>query len=166
MLSDVSESSLAATVAGLEDAPSPVATVIADVRDPRPVEGVVALAVEQFGRLDVLVSNAGVLTPNGRIHNQTTEDWERAFAINVMGAVNGIRAAVAVMRPQRTGSIILTASVAGLTAWSHAAPVLRDEGGGHSAGQGGGGGVRARRDQGQLRLPGDVPLGHPRRAPR
>jgi 3-oxoacyl-[acyl-carrier protein] reductase len=122
VLSDVSEASLAATVAGLQDAPSPVATVIADVRDPAAVEGVVALAVEQFGGLDVLVSNAGVLTPNGRIHNQTTEDWERSFGVNVLGAVNGIRAAVAVMRPQRSGSIILTASVAGLTAWSHAAP--------------------------------------------
>jgi 3-oxoacyl-[acyl-carrier protein] reductase len=122
VLSDVSEASLAATVAGLQDAPSPVATVIADVRDPAAVEGVVALAVEQFGGLDVLVSNAGVLTPNGRIHNQTTEDWERSFGVNVLGAVNGIRAAVAIMRPQRSGSIILTASVAGLTAWSHAAP--------------------------------------------
>ena len=40
----------------------------------------------------------------------------------MLGAVNGIRAAVAVMRPQRSGSIVLTASVAGLTAWSHAAP--------------------------------------------
>ena len=39
-----------------------------------------------------------------------------------MGAVNGIRAAVPVMRAQKSGSIILTASVAGLTAWSHAAP--------------------------------------------
>ena len=80
------------------------------------------LAVERFGRLDVLVSNAGVLAPNGRIHNLATEDWERAFRINVLGAVNGIRAAVPVMRAQRSGSIVLTASVAGLTAWSHAAP--------------------------------------------
>jgi 3-oxoacyl-[acyl-carrier protein] reductase len=82
----------------------------------------VARAVERFGRLDVLVSNAGVLSPNGRIHNLTTEDWERAFRINLLGAVNGIRAAVPVMRPQGSGSIVLTASVAGLTAWSHAAP--------------------------------------------
>ena len=40
----------------------------------------------------------------------------------MLGAVNGIRAAVPVMRAQQSGSIILTASVAGLTAWSHAAP--------------------------------------------
>ena len=86
------------------------------------VEAVVSLAVERFGRLDVLISNAGVLSPNGRIHNLATEDWERSFRVNVLGAVNGIRAAVPVMRAQRSGSIVLTASVSGLTAWSHAAP--------------------------------------------
>jgi 3-oxoacyl-[acyl-carrier protein] reductase len=63
-----------------------------------------------------------VLSPNGRIHNLATEDWERAFRVNVLGAVNGIRAAVPVMRTQQSGSIVLTASVSGLTAWSHAAP--------------------------------------------
>jgi 3-oxoacyl-[acyl-carrier protein] reductase len=83
---------------------------------------VVAHAVKQFGALDVLVSNAGVLAPNGRIHNLTTDDWDRCYRINLLGAVNGIRAAVPVMREQRSGSIILTASVAGMTAWSHAAP--------------------------------------------
>ena len=94
----------------------------ADVGEVAEVEAVVGLAVERFGRLDVLISNAGVLAPNGRIHNLSTEDWERAFRVNVLGAVNGIRAAVPVMRTQRSGSIVLTASVSGLTAWSHAAP--------------------------------------------
>jgi meso-butanediol dehydrogenase / (S,S)-butanediol dehydrogenase / diacetyl reductase len=122
VLSDVSGPSLDATVAGLPDERGAVETVLADVSDPDQVRGVVDLATERFGRLDVLISNAGVLSPNGRIHNLTTEDWERAFRINVLGAVNGIAAAVAVMRPQRSGSIVLTASVSGLTAWSHAAP--------------------------------------------
>jgi len=79
-------------------------------------------AIEQFGRLDVLISNAGVLSANGRIHNLTTADWDLAFRVNVMGAVNAIRAAVGPMRQQKSGSIILTASVAGLTAWSHSSP--------------------------------------------
>jgi meso-butanediol dehydrogenase/(S,S)-butanediol dehydrogenase/diacetyl reductase len=124
VLSDVSATSLEATVAGLPlpAADGPVATVLADVSDLAQVESVIARAVERFGRLDVLISNAGVLSSNGRIHNLATEEWERAFRINLLGAVNGIRAAVAVMRPQRSGSIVLTASVAGLTAWSHAAP--------------------------------------------
>src|SRR6202007_887290 len=87
-----------------------------------PVGGGVRVAGGEIGRLDVLISNAGVLAPNGRIHNLSTEDWERTFRINVLGAVHGIRAAVPVMRAQRSGSIILTASVAGMTAWSHSAP--------------------------------------------
>ncbi len=122
VLSDVSAESLAATVEGLGTVPAPTATILADVSDFAQVEKVVNLAVERFGHLDVLISNAGVLSPNGRIHNLSTEDWERAFRINVLGAVNGIRAAVAVMRPRRSGSIVLTASVAGMTAWSHSAP--------------------------------------------
>jgi meso-butanediol dehydrogenase/(S,S)-butanediol dehydrogenase/diacetyl reductase len=122
VLSDVSETSLDATVAGLPGDRGGVETVLADVSDAAEVQSVVDVAVERFGRLDVLVGNAGVLSPNGRIHNLATEDWERAFNINVLGAVNGIKAAVGIMRPQKAGSIILTASVSGLTAWSHAAP--------------------------------------------
>jgi meso-butanediol dehydrogenase/(S,S)-butanediol dehydrogenase/diacetyl reductase len=122
VLSDVSAGSLAASVDGLPERRGAVETLAADVSEIAEVEAVVALAMERFGRLDVLISNAGVLSPNGRIHNLATEDWERAFRVNVLGAVNGIRAAVPVMRAQRSGSIVLTASVSGLTAWSHAAP--------------------------------------------
>jgi meso-butanediol dehydrogenase / (S,S)-butanediol dehydrogenase / diacetyl reductase len=122
VLSDVSRPSLDATVAGLPATRGAVETQLADVSDFGEVQAVVAHAVDRFGRVDVLVSNAGVLSPNGRIHNLTTDDWERAFRINVLGAVNGIRAVVPVMRAQGSGSIVLTASVSGLTAWSHAAP--------------------------------------------
>jgi len=122
VLSDVSEASLEATVNGLAERGGSVETMLGDVSDFAQVEAVVGRAVERFGRLDVLISNAGVLSPNGRIHNLATEDWERAFQVNVLGAVNGIRAAVSVMRTQQSGSIVLTASVSGLTAWSHAAP--------------------------------------------
>ena len=122
MLSDVSAASLEATVAGVAAVGGSVETMLADVSDYDQVEAVMTRAVERFGRLDVLISNAGILSPNGRIHNLRTEDWERSFRVNLLGAANGIRAAVGVMRPQHSGSIVLTASVSGLTAWSHAAP--------------------------------------------
>jgi 3-oxoacyl-[acyl-carrier protein] reductase len=122
VLSDVSQESLDATVAGLPDARGSLETVLADVGDVGQVEAVVARAKDRFGRVDVLISNAGVLAPNGRIHNLTTEDWERSLRVNVLGAVNNIRAVVPVMRDQQSGAIVLTASVAGMTAWSHAAP--------------------------------------------
>lgn len=122
VLSDVSAPSLEKTLAGLPEADGEIETKIADVSEIVDVESVVTLAVERFGRLDVLISNAGILSPNGRIHNLETEVWERSFRINLLGAVNGIRAAVPVMRAQKSGSIVLTASVSGITAWSHAAP--------------------------------------------
>jgi len=122
VLSDLSEDALTQLDADLAGGAAGVATVPADVSDFGQVENVVKRAVDLFGRLDVLISNAGVLSPNGRIHNLAAEDWERAFRINVLGPVNGIRAAVPVMRAQRSGSIILTASVAGLTAWTHSSP--------------------------------------------
>ena len=122
VLSDVSDAALDATVAQLPERAAPIERVLADVSEFEQVEAVVEHTIGRFGRLDVLVGNAGVLAPNGRIHNLTTEDWDRCYRINVLGAVNGIRAAVPVMRAQGSGSIILTASVAGMTAWSHAAP--------------------------------------------
>ena len=125
VLSDISADALEATVAGIErldERDGDVVTAVADASDADAVTAVVDLAVERFGRLDGCVSNAGVLSPNGRIHNLDDEDWERAFRVNVMGAVNTIRAAVPTMRAQQSGSIVLTASVSGLTAWSHAAP--------------------------------------------
>jgi len=122
VLSDVSAEALRATAGPLGETAADTATILADVSDAAQVDAVVHTAVERFGHLDVLISNAGVLSPNGRIHNLATEDWERAFRVNVLGAVHGVRAAVAAMRPRRSGSIVLTASVAGLTAWSHSAP--------------------------------------------
>jgi 3-oxoacyl-[acyl-carrier protein] reductase len=122
VVSDISPSSLEATLEGLPADGGPVETVLADVSQFEQVEAVVERARQHFGHLDVLVSNAGVLSPNGRIHNLSTEDWERAFHINVMGSVNAIRAAVPAMRERGSGSIILTASVSGLTAWTHTSP--------------------------------------------
>jgi len=119
VLSDVSQAALDAT---LETLPEPVESLLADVSELDQVEAVVARAVDRFGGVDVFISNAGVLSPNGRIHNLDTADWERAFRVNVLGAVNAIKAVVPVMRKQHSGSIILTASIAGLTAWSHSAP--------------------------------------------
>jgi 3-oxoacyl-[acyl-carrier protein] reductase len=114
VVSDLDESALSDLTAAEK--------LAADVGDEAQVQAVVDRTVGRFGRLDVLIQNAGVLSPNGRIHNLTTEDWERSFRVNVLGAANAVKAAVGVMRPQGSGSIVLTASVSGLTAWSHAAP--------------------------------------------
>jgi 3-oxoacyl-[acyl-carrier protein] reductase len=122
VLSDLSEAALNLTAGELGGRGGAAELVRADVSDFAQVENVVERTVDRFGRLDVLISNAGVLARSGRIHNLGTTEWERSFRINVLGPVNGIRAAVPVMRAQKSGSIVLTASVAGMTAWSHSSP--------------------------------------------
>jgi len=122
VVSDVSSSALDEVVGSLSSESCRVIPVAADVGDAQQVNAVVETAVEAFGRVDVMVSNAGVLATNGRIHNLTPEDWERSIRINLMGGVHAISSVVPVMRSQQSGSIILTASVAGMTAWSHSGP--------------------------------------------
>jgi NAD(P)-dependent dehydrogenase (short-subunit alcohol dehydrogenase family) len=166
VLSDVSAPALDATVAGLGEVEATVEHLLADVSDIEQVEAVMARAAERFGHIDAVISNAGVLSPNGRIHNLTTEDWERAFQVNVLGAVNAIRAAVPVMRTQHSGSIVLTASVSGLTAWSHAAPYCATKAAVIQLAKVAAVEYAPRRDPGQLRLPRFVPVCDPRRPPR
>lgn len=122
VISDLDEAAVIETAAGFGDVDGGVEALTADVSRLEDVEAVVQRAVDAFGRLDVLISNAGVLSPNGRIHNLSDADWQRAFSVNVLGNVHAVQAAVAVMRPQGGGSIVLTASVSGMTAWSHASP--------------------------------------------
>lgn len=93
-----------------------------DVRNGEDVDRLLQETVERYGRVDVMVNNAGVLAPNARIHNLTADDWRDSIDVNVLGVFNGIRAAVRTMRAAGAGSIINTASVSGLTAWPYAAP--------------------------------------------
>ncbi len=122
LLTDIDEAGLERTAVELEGIPAEVVTMPADIGEQRALDALVAEAVERFGGLDVMINNAGLLSPNARIHNLSDEDWERAFRVNVMGAVHGIKAAIAPMRERGGGSIINTASIAGVTAWSHSAP--------------------------------------------
>jgi 3-oxoacyl-[acyl-carrier protein] reductase len=122
VVSDLSQAAIDETVAAMAGTAQAVESVVADVSDADQVVAVVQRALDAFGRIDAYIGNAGILSPNGRIHNLTDADWERSFRVNVLGSVHGIQAAVAPMRAQGSGSIVLTASVAGMTAWSHAAP--------------------------------------------
>jgi NAD(P)-dependent dehydrogenase (short-subunit alcohol dehydrogenase family) len=122
VLSDYNAGALEATAASLRSTSTDVVAEPADVRDPMAVDRLVDLAMGRHDRLDVMVNNAGVISPNGRIHNLSADDWRTALDVNLFGVLHGLRSAVRVMRLRRSGSIINTASVAGLTAWPYAAP--------------------------------------------
>jgi 3-oxoacyl-[acyl-carrier protein] reductase len=122
VLCDLSAEGLAEVEKSLAGEGVPVASTVVDVGDAEAVEAAVALAVERFGGLHVMVNNAGAIAPNARMHHLTADDWDRQIRVNLMGVVHGMTSAIRVMRGAGGGSIINTASVAGLTAWAYAAP--------------------------------------------
>ena len=85
---------------------------VTDVTSRADVEALVALAVERFGRIDVLVNNAGLM-PNSLLERLKVDDWERMIDVNVRGVLYGIAAALPQMQRQMSGQIINVSSVAG-----------------------------------------------------
>jgi NAD(P)-dependent dehydrogenase (short-subunit alcohol dehydrogenase family) len=74
----------------------------------------VAFAVETYGRLDGAFNNAGIIEPSARFTEATEESFDRVIAVNVKGVWNCMRAELSQMVAQGSGSIVNTASVAGL----------------------------------------------------
>ena len=87
-----------------------------DVANEADIEAMIALAVDEFGRLDIVFNNAGVGGAIGPITETTTESWDYTMDVLAKGVFLGMKHAARVMIPQGTGgSIINTASVAGLS---------------------------------------------------
>jgi len=71
----------------------------------------IAAAVDKFGRLDVLVNNAGMGSPYARVEKLNLDEFDRMIAVHVRGALAHMKYAAPVMRKQKSGSIINVASV-------------------------------------------------------
>jgi len=107
---------LAETVHDVEASGRKILAREVDVRDLAAQQQVVAEGIERFGRLDVLVVNAGVLSW-GRLFEMTEEQWDTVIEVNLSGAWKTVRAAVpAMIEAGNGGSIIMVSSVAGLKA--------------------------------------------------
>lgn len=85
---------------------------VTDVSKYRQVEALVEAAVRKFGRLDVMVNNAGI-APEGKVTEATLEEWENTMATNAGGVFHGCRAAIPHLVETR-GCIVNMASVSGL----------------------------------------------------
>ncbi|PLR50246.1 SDR family oxidoreductase [Chimaeribacter arupi] len=83
-----------------------------DVANLQDVEALVNKAVEVFGRVDVLINNAGIM-PNSRLDELQVDDWNRAIDINLKGTLYGIAAALPFMKAQNSGHIINVSSLSG-----------------------------------------------------
>ncbi|WP_026373478.1 SDR family NAD(P)-dependent oxidoreductase [Agrococcus lahaulensis] len=95
-----------------------------DVTNPEQQESLVALAVSEFGGLDIAFNNAGLLPPTAPLAEQTVEDFRRTLDVDVTGVFLGLKYQLAHMAEQGRGSIINTASVAGLRADPFMAPYV------------------------------------------
>ena len=76
------------------------------------VQALVDTAVEQYGRVDVMLNNAGVM-PHSPLERRKIDDWNRTIDINIKGVLYGIAAALPHMQRQKAGHIINVSSVAG-----------------------------------------------------
>ncbi|HJS89516.1 MAG TPA: SDR family oxidoreductase [Steroidobacteraceae bacterium] len=101
------------TLKALRGAGCEAIEMVGDIADERVIEAGVGRIVSRWGRLDVLVNNAGV-SCIVRAQDTSVEQFRRVLDINLLGAFIAARAAGSVMLAQRSGSIINIASIAGL----------------------------------------------------
>lgn len=85
----------------------------ADVRDTHDVEAMAGEALKHWGRIDVLINNAGT-TKDGLLLRMTESDWDSVMDANLKGPFHSIRAVSRVMMKQKSGHIINIASIAGI----------------------------------------------------
>ncbi len=103
---------LTALAARIGDAGGEAAYASTDVRRRGDLTGLVALACERYGKLDVLISNAGVM-PISPLDDLRVDDWDEMIDVNIKGVLYGIAAALPVFRKQETGHFVNIASTAG-----------------------------------------------------
>jgi NADP-dependent 3-hydroxy acid dehydrogenase YdfG len=105
---------LAALVARIAAAGGEAVYAATDVARRADVAALVQLAQERFGRLDVLVSNAGI-APISLLDELRVDDWEAMIDVNMKGLLYGIAAALPVFRQQQSGHFVNVLSTAGLS---------------------------------------------------
>ena len=84
----------------------------ADISKMADAEAAVALALKHYGRLDIILQNAGVY-PWQLIEDTSPEDWDQVMAVNLRGSFNAARAALTPMKQQHYGRILFTSSITG-----------------------------------------------------
>ncbi len=88
----------------------------ADVADAEAVEDVVATVVQRWGRVDVLVNNAGLNVPRRQLPELSAQDWQTVLQVNLTGTFLMTRAVLGSMRAQRAGTVVNISSMAGYRA--------------------------------------------------
>jgi 3-oxoacyl-[acyl-carrier protein] reductase len=99
-------------VSAIRDRGGTAEAVSFDVSEPEPTEQAIAQIAKRYGRLDILIANAGI-SLDALLLRTTTVDLERTFSVNVMGAIVCARAGIRAMMRARAGRVILISSIVG-----------------------------------------------------
>ncbi|MDA2893244.1 3-oxoacyl-ACP reductase FabG [Mycolicibacterium sp. BiH015] len=111
VLGDMNADALKAAVAQL-GGDAVACAVQCDVTRHGEVDGLVGSALDHFGRLDVMVNNAGI-TRDATMRKMTEDQFDQVIAVHLKGTWNGMRAAAAVMRDNKRGAIVNMSSLSG-----------------------------------------------------
>lgn len=112
---DWNEERLAEAVASIESSGGTITAAQGNIADQATAEALVDLAVDTYGRIDILCNNAGVMDYMQGVGELSDDIWRRVLGINVDGPMFTSRRAVPRMVAQGSGSIINTASTAGIS---------------------------------------------------
>jgi 3alpha(or 20beta)-hydroxysteroid dehydrogenase len=93
-----------------------------DVTSETDWQNAVKLATGRYGRLDILINNAGIVIPRVAIEDRTAAEWDRVMAVNAKGVFLGTKYAIPAMRQAGGGSIVNISSVAGIGQSLHQEP--------------------------------------------
>ena len=114
-----SESELQDAVAAVSEHGTEAIAVPTDVTSQQDTERLAQRAVERFGRIDVLVNNAGISGPVGPLQGNDIEDWVSTITVNLTGTFLVCRAVIPVMLEQSSGKIINLSGAGATNAWSN-----------------------------------------------
>lgn len=94
--------------------------LVTDVTVAKDVKSLVDNAVKVFGKIDVIINNAGVM-PLAPLERLKIEEWNQMIDVNIRGVLHGIAAALPYMKEQKSGHVINLSSVAGHLVWEGSA---------------------------------------------
>ncbi len=114
VLGDVHEKRLRETLDLVQKINSAVIMKKTDVSEEMEVKELIDLAMAKYGQVDILCNNAGITGGMAGLEEQDENDWQKVFQVNVLGAVFGVKHVAKHMKARRCGSIVNTASVAGI----------------------------------------------------
>lgn len=111
---------LAETADLVENLDRRIVTAQVDVRDYEALEAALDSGVEQLGRLDIIVANAGIGTVGNKLHKIGEKTWQDMLDVNLSGVWKTVKAGVPhLINGGRGGAIVLTSSVGGMKALAH-----------------------------------------------